>query len=209
LHSPLCLLQQFQVELRLESAGQFVARFNGLDEIGLDGLAPDDRGKASADFAAAVRVDPENAEAHTGLGFVLALEKHPAEAQREADMALSHGAILHNVACIYAALSHAADDQSPAHQEAAVALLQRAITLWKRAARDEKPGPSEIDLIKSEKVFQILHERADFQKLIGQESTTIGYRDCEDRRRASPAPRYAGAKNRAYRKRTIPQIVSL
>jgi len=35
-------------------------------------------GKASADFAAATRVDPENAEAHTGLGCVHALLKHPA-----------------------------------------------------------------------------------------------------------------------------------
>jgi tetratricopeptide (TPR) repeat protein len=49
-------------------------------------------GKALADFAAAVLVAPENAEAHTGLGFVSALQKHPAEAQREADLALLHGA---------------------------------------------------------------------------------------------------------------------
>jgi len=34
-------------------------------------------GKASADFTAAVRVDPENAEAHTGLGYVRAILKHP------------------------------------------------------------------------------------------------------------------------------------
>jgi tetratricopeptide (TPR) repeat protein/predicted Ser/Thr protein kinase len=126
-------------------------------------------GKASADFAAATRVDPENAEAHTGLGYVRALLKHPAEAQREADLALLHGAdqylILHNVACIYAALSQASDDQAPAHQEAAIALLRRAIALWKRAEADAKPGPSEIDLIQGEPAFQPLRGRADFQQL--------------------------------------------
>jgi hypothetical protein len=63
---------------------------------------PNEHRMASADFAAAVRVEPENVEAPTGLGLVCTLQKHPAQAQREADMALSHGAenylILHNVA---------------------------------------------------------------------------------------------------------------
>ena len=134
--------------------------------------------KGSADFAAAVRVDPENAEAHTALGYVRALLKHPAEAQREAGMALLHGGenylILHNVACIYAALSQAADEQSPAHQEAAIALLRRAIALWKHAAAERKPGPSEIELIKSETAFQHLRDRADFQRLTRETSAPIG-----------------------------------
>jgi len=125
--------------------------------------------KALADFAAAVRVDPENAEAHTGLGYVRARLKHRPEAQREADLALLHGAdqylILHNVACIYAALSRASDDQAPAHQEAAIALLWRALALWKRAEADAKPGPSEFDLIQGEPAFQPLRGRADFQRL--------------------------------------------
>jgi len=135
-------------------------------------------GKALADFAAAVRVDPENPEAHTGLGCVRALLKQPAEAQREAGLALLHGAenylILHNVACIYAALSQASDFQAAAHQEAAIALLRRAVALWKRAEADAKPGPSEIQLIKSEPAFKPLRGRADFQRLIGQSSRTAG-----------------------------------
>jgi hypothetical protein len=45
-------------------------------------------------------------------------------------------------------------------------VLRRAITLWKRAAADDKPGPSEIDLTKSEKVFQPLRDRPDFQKML-------------------------------------------
>jgi tetratricopeptide (TPR) repeat protein len=122
--------------------------------------------KAQADFAAGADIDPDNAEAHSGLGYVNALRKLPAEAQREADLALLRGAndylILHNVACIYAALSQAGGRQTPAHQEAAMALLRRAVELWKR----NKTGPDEIDLIKGETAFQPLKDRADFQKLI-------------------------------------------
>ncbi len=87
-------------------------------------------------------------------------------------MALLHGAenylILHNVACIYAALSRASNHQAPAHQDAAITILRRVIKLWKRADADEKPGPSEIDLIKTEPAFKPLHHRADFQQLTGQ-----------------------------------------
>ena len=42
-HAPLGLLEQFQVELRLESTGQVFTCLNGLDQIGLVGLAPGDR----------------------------------------------------------------------------------------------------------------------------------------------------------------------
>ena len=128
--------------------------------------------RASADFAVAVRVGPENAEAHTALGYVRALLNRPVEAQREAGLALLHGGenylVLHNVACIYAALSQASKEHSPAHQEATIALLRRAIALWKRAAAEDKPGPSEIGLIKSEKVFESLRERTDFQQMLNK-----------------------------------------
>ncbi|HBI46089.1 MAG TPA: hypothetical protein DDY78_25025 [Planctomycetales bacterium] len=122
--------------------------------------------KAQADFAAGADIDPDNAEAHPGLGYVNALRKLPAEAQREADLALLRGAndylILHNVACIYAALSQAGGRQTPAHQEAAMALLRRAVELWK----SNKTGPDEIDLIRGETAFQPLKDRVDFQKLL-------------------------------------------
>jgi tetratricopeptide (TPR) repeat protein len=133
---------------------------------------------ASADFAAAVSVDPENAEAHTGLGFVRAIQKQPAAAQREADLALLYGAenylILHNVACIYAALAQAPDDQAPAHQETVIAVLRRAIAIWKRAAADAKPGPDETELIESEEVFKSFRGRPDFQQLSDRGSTPAG-----------------------------------
>jgi Flp pilus assembly protein TadD len=122
--------------------------------------------KARADFAAGADLDPDNAEAHSGLGYVDALGKLPAEAQREADLALLRGAndylILHNVACIYAALSQTGGRQTAAQQDAALALLRRAVELWKNRGA----GPNEIDLIKGEPAFQSLRGLADFQKLI-------------------------------------------
>ena len=55
-------------------------------------------------------------------------QKLPAAAQQEADLALLYGAdnylILHNVACIYAALAQAGGGQAPAYQDVAMALLQ-------------------------------------------------------------------------------------
>jgi hypothetical protein len=46
-HPPLGLLQQFQVELRLEPSGQVVACKSGLNQIGQVGLAPGDRTNAT------------------------------------------------------------------------------------------------------------------------------------------------------------------
>ena len=42
-YSPLGLLQQFPVELGLESTGQVIARLGGLDQIGSSGHTPGDR----------------------------------------------------------------------------------------------------------------------------------------------------------------------
>jgi tetratricopeptide (TPR) repeat protein len=128
--------------------------------------------KALADFRAAVAVDPENAEAHSGLGFVQALHKLPPEAQQQAELALLHGTELrapdnylnlHNVACIYAALSANGDKQATAHQDVAMALLRRAVRLWEK----EGGGPNEIDMIKGDPTFKPLSGRDDFQELIG------------------------------------------
>lgn len=124
---------------------------------------------ALADFAAAAKASPDNAEAHTGLGYVRAIAKQATEAQREADLALVHGAdeflVLHNVACIYSTLSEIAGPRAPAYQDVAIAVLKRAIIKWKSA---ETPL-NEIDLIKAEPAFKSLHGRPDFQKLIAPE----------------------------------------
>jgi serine/threonine protein kinase/Flp pilus assembly protein TadD len=122
--------------------------------------------KASADFAAAARAAPENAEAHTGLGYVQALRKLPRDAQREADLSLLHGGddylVLHNVACIYAALSQTDNAQANAYQDVSIALLRRALKLWKKSAT----GPNELDLIKAEPAFKSIQGRKDFQELL-------------------------------------------
>ena len=100
------------------------------------------------------------------MGYIRALQKLAPAAQQEADLALLHGGdkylILHNVACIYAALSETGGPQAVANQDVAVALLRRAVQLWTRA----ESGPSEIDLIKGESAFRPLRERADFKELL-------------------------------------------
>jgi tetratricopeptide (TPR) repeat protein len=119
---------------------------------------------ALADFEAAADADPENAEAHSGLGYVRALGKLRPGAQHEAELALVQGVdnylVLHNVACIYAELSNT--DDREANQEVAVALLRRALNLWKQADK----GPSELELMKTEPAFQPLRDRKDFQELL-------------------------------------------
>jgi Flp pilus assembly protein TadD len=124
------------------------------------------QGKASDDFAAAARAAPDNAEAHTGLGYVHALRKLPRDAQREADLSLLHGGddylVLHNVACIYAALSQSDSAESNAYQDVSIALLRRALKLWKKSPN----GPNELDLIKAEPAFKPIRGRKDFQELL-------------------------------------------
>ena len=123
--------------------------------------------KGMTDFTAAAGSDPENAEAHSGLGYVRAVQKAPPEAQREADLALAHGAdnhlILHNVACIYAALAQHGGVQASGYKDVAIALLRRALKLWKEGG---KQGMNEIDLIKNDSTFRPLNDRPEFNKLI-------------------------------------------
>ncbi len=122
---------------------------------------------AEADFARAVRLDPSNAEAHTGLGYLWAQRGKNAEAQRAASQALLHGAgdyfVLHNVACIYARLAQMDKDRAAEHEDLALVLLQRGVELWRRGGT----GPSAIELMKWEPAFlPSLKARPEFQKLI-------------------------------------------
>jgi tetratricopeptide (TPR) repeat protein len=122
--------------------------------------------KASADFVAAARSSPENAEAHTGLGYIQALRKLPPDAQTQANLALLHGGddylVLHNVACIYAALSQSDDTRAGDYQDVSIALLRRALDLWRKA----DAGPNELELIKAEPAFKPLQGRKDLQDLL-------------------------------------------
>ena len=51
--------------------------------------------------------------------------------------------VLHNLACIYAELSRTDRGQAEQHQDAAMALIGRAVEVWRRGGT----GPNEIALI--------------------------------------------------------------
>jgi hypothetical protein len=123
--------------------------------------------KAHAEFAAAVRLDPAHADAHTGLGYLDALDKKSPEAQHAAIQALLHGAdqylVLHNVACIYAELSQVDKAQAGRHQDLAMALIQRELEVGRRTHSAAKVKED----IREERSFAPLRQRADYQKLLG------------------------------------------
>ncbi|HJT79043.1 MAG TPA: tetratricopeptide repeat protein, partial [Gemmataceae bacterium] len=127
--------------------------------------------QAHDDFAAAVRADPTFSEAHTGLGYVEARRRLADAAGREADLALLYGSgdylMLHNVACIHAALAEGKDGHAREHEDVALALLRRAVELWKRGGA----GPNEIDQIKTEPAFgPALRKRAEFVGLVQEKA---------------------------------------
>ena len=112
-------------------------------------------------------MDARNAEAHIGLSYAHACLGAPADAQREASLALVHGAddylAVHNVACIYAELSRADSGRATEHLDVAMHLLRRAVELW----GGRTAGPDEIELIRGEPAFPAaMRARPDFQKLI-------------------------------------------
>src|SRR5207302_10219271 len=109
--------------------------------------------EAKTDFTEALRLDPNHAEAHAGLGYVSARQRAIGVAQQEALQVLllrdkvhhrSDYILFHNVACIYAVLALADPSRTTPYQDQAIDLLERAIALWRR--RDD--GPNEIDAIK-------------------------------------------------------------
>jgi tetratricopeptide (TPR) repeat protein len=111
--------------------------------------------KARADFAEAARLAPRSAEVHTGLGYLLAgagADSHTA-AQREALLALRHAGgdhkVFHNAAGIYVRLSQTEKAREQEYQDLAVTLLQQSVELW----REQKRGPSAIELIKRDDAF--------------------------------------------------------
>jgi tetratricopeptide (TPR) repeat protein len=124
--------------------------------------------KAQEAFAALLRLEPHNPDARAGLGYLAARRKSATEAQREVVHGLLDGAgdylALHNLACIYAELSQADKAQVKQHQDVAIALLRRAVEVWRRGGA----GPSEIQLIRGEPSFKSLRDREDFKKLLGE-----------------------------------------
>jgi tetratricopeptide (TPR) repeat protein len=110
--------------------------------------------QAEADFARAVLLDPTNAEAHTGFGYLLAGGQKYAAAQREAAEALLRGPgdylVLHNVACIYALLARGDKEWAAQYRDMTITLLGRAVELWRQGGAGP---PDEIQLINNEPAF--------------------------------------------------------
>ena len=123
--------------------------------------------EARKDFAEGVRLEPANAEAHAGLGFVTALAGDVDDAQNKALAAILSGSnrylIMHNVACIFGRLSAATNQNKVAYENLALAAMRRAIEL----SRQHPGSIDEIALIRQEKAFPpSLRPRSEFQQLL-------------------------------------------
>lgn len=121
---------------------------------------------ARDDFARAIAIDPHNVEAYTGRGFVLAELGKTDEANADASLASLIGAdnplALHNLACIFGRLS--TSERRQANEDLALAALNRALTLSKRAGQGT---PDALALLRAETSFpESLKERPEFRKLL-------------------------------------------
>jgi tetratricopeptide (TPR) repeat protein len=128
---------------------------------------------ARADFAEALRQEPDNPESHTGLGFAMAEGGAIDDAHMQALSATLLGAdnylVLHNVACIYGRLSKSAKANRIECEDMALAVLRRAVAL---SRQNSAGGPDEVALIRQETAFSdSLRARPEFQRLLfGQAS---------------------------------------
>jgi tetratricopeptide (TPR) repeat protein len=105
--------------------------------------------KASGDFAQVLnlQLDPQNAEAYSGLGFVYARQGQTKDAQSLAGLALAYGAgtdlVLHNVACIYAELSLSDKPYAELHARMAIKYIRRELELNPKALADVRKEAEE------------------------------------------------------------------
>lgn len=124
---------------------------------------------AANDFSIALEQSPDDAEAHTGLGYVSALQGDYTAAELEAIKSVMCGAndffVLHNIAVIYDELAAAKLQQRTEYEDRAIAFLERAVTLSKLSSS----GFNEVEIIRGEIAFhQSLRMRPEFQRLIGK-----------------------------------------
>jgi Flp pilus assembly protein TadD len=124
---------------------------------------------ARVDFAEVLRIAPQDAEARTGLGFVLAHMGRDDDARQAASAALlaanDNQLILHNVACIYARLSMAESVRKTECENLALAALDRAMSV----SLQRPISPDELTLIQSERWFpQSLKSRPEFERLLSR-----------------------------------------
>jgi len=126
--------------------------------------------KALADFSQAIRLDPRDAEACSGVSYALACLKVPVPAQFTAH-ALRRGSddylILHNLACVLAELSRSEGAEARLWQDLALVLLSRAVEFWKtELARQGTAIANERELIRIDPALKPLQSRPEFQKLL-------------------------------------------
>jgi tetratricopeptide (TPR) repeat protein len=144
--------------------------------------------KALEDFGAALAINPDLAEAHSGFGYVQACLGRAGGGTRQAMKAILHGGgdymLVHNVACIYAKLAdlelkRAEDIKAPGpdafraevlkrsreFEDLAIDLIQREIELW----RKDRTGRNVYDLIREEEAFERLLTLPRVQKLLKEE----------------------------------------
>ena len=122
---------------------------------------------AADDFGRVIQISHDHAEALSGLAYAEAKERHVAEATRHASLALvaadGEYRILHNVACVYAALSATEPARAVEHEQTAVQLLRCALDAW----RSGWGGPDEIELIRTDSAWTpSMRSRSDFKQLL-------------------------------------------
>lgn len=126
---------------------------------------------AIADFEAALKINPQNAEAHSAHGFLLAIVNPSVAAEQAAVKAILHGGgdylILHNVACIYAELAQRSPNNADSYEQSALEIIRHGIQLWNNGGRS---GPDAIQLATGEPSFRELSKRPGFQQLINDTS---------------------------------------
>jgi hypothetical protein len=75
--------------------------------------------------------------------------------------------ILHNLACVFAELSRSEGAEARLWQDLALALLDRAVQLWKtEVARQGSATANERELMRTDPALRPLHSRSEFQKLL-------------------------------------------
>jgi serine/threonine protein kinase/lipoprotein NlpI len=130
-------------------------------------LGSEDYDAGSHDFDEALKVDPHNVKARSGLGYIHARLGSVHDALEQASAALRYGVgdylVLLNVACIYGRLAQTDVDLRAEYEEMALSLLRLATMLWERGAG---PRPAQLIGQTLEDFPESMQKRPEFQELI-------------------------------------------
>ena len=138
-----------------------------------DSLNPPDWKKGLDDFKLAVEIDPERGEARAGLGYYQACLQDAENARKNANLATLYGAgdygVIHNIACIYATLSHTDKARAKEYEDMAIDQLRRGVQLWRKGPPDQPLNA--LAMIRGEGAFPpSLRDRPEFRKLLEDEA---------------------------------------